>query len=88
VGVVTAGAILGLPAQICEREIDSITSRIGPELDTIIAAVELDNAELPFSARQYLGGELRLLRAIRHIVVAQMLQKIAREQSSSPVTAK
>jgi serine/threonine-protein kinase HipA len=76
-GLVAGGAALGLPAPICEREIDSIASRIGPELDTIIASVEQDNAQLPTTARQYLGGELRLLRAIRHIIVAQMVQKIA-----------
>jgi serine/threonine-protein kinase HipA len=88
VGVVAGGAVLGLPAQICEREIDSITTRIGPELDTIIASVEHDNAQLPTNTRQYQGGELRLLRAIRHIVVAQMLQKISHGPASRPVTAK
>jgi serine/threonine-protein kinase HipA len=86
-GVVAGGAVLGLPAQICEREIDSITSRISPDLDTIIASVELDNAQMPANTRQYLGGELRLLRAIRHIIVAQMLQKISHGPSSGSVTA-
>ena len=86
-GVIAAGATLGLPAQICEREIDSITTRVGPELDTIIASVEHDNAQLPADTRQYLGGELRLLRAIRHIIVAQMLQKISHGPSSGSVTA-
>lgn len=85
-GVLAGGAVLGLPAQICEREIDSITSRIGTELDTVIASVEHDNAQLPTNTRQYLGGELRLLRAIRHIIVAQMLKKIAGGLSTQPVT--
>jgi serine/threonine-protein kinase HipA len=75
-GLVEAGAILGLTAQISHREIDSIVTRIGPELDVIIASVEHENAQMPANTRQYHGGELRLLRAIRHVIVAQMLQRI------------
>lgn len=76
-GLVEAGAILGLTAQISHREIDAIASRIGPELDAIIASVEHENAQMPANTRQYHGGELRLLRSIRHVIVAQMLQRIA-----------
>lgn len=76
-GLVDAGAALGLPEQICKREMDSMVARIGPELDAIITRVELENAKLPDNTRQYQGGELRLLRAIRFVIVAQMIQKIA-----------
>jgi serine/threonine-protein kinase HipA len=75
-GLVEAGATLGLTAQISHREIDAMASRIGPELDAIIASVEQENAQMPANIRQYHGGELRLLRAIRHVIVAQMLQRI------------
>lgn len=76
-GVIAAGAALGLPERICKREIDAMTDRIGPELDDIIAGIEEENAELPESTRQYQGGELRLLRAIRYVIVAQMLLKVS-----------
>lgn len=76
-GLVDAGAALGLPNRISQREIDSMASRIGPELDVIIAGIEQENARLPESTRQYQGGELRLLRAIRYVIVAQMLQKVS-----------
>jgi serine/threonine-protein kinase HipA len=76
-GLVEAGASLGLPAPLCQREIDSMASRISPELDSIIKGVEDENAQMPDNTRQYHGGELRLLRAIRYVIVAQMLQKIA-----------
>lgn len=76
-GLIDAGAALGLPDRISKREIDALASRIGPELDAIIAAIEQENAELPESTRQYQGGELRLLRAIRYVIVAQMLHKIS-----------
>lgn len=76
-GLVDAGAALGLPPQISQREIDSIASRIAPELDAIIAGVEIENAHMPENTRQYHGGELRLLRAIRYVIVAQMLEKIS-----------
>jgi serine/threonine-protein kinase HipA len=80
-GLVEAGAILGLTAQISHREIDAIATRIGLELDAIIASVEHENAQVPANTRQYHGGELRLLRAIRHVIVAQMLQRIAETQN-------
>ena len=76
-GLVDGGAVLGLPEQICKREIDSMATRIGPELDAIIAGIEQENTELPENTRQYHGGELRLLRAIRFVIVAQMLERIA-----------
>ena len=67
----------GFAPQISQREIGSITSRIAPELDAIIASVELENVHMPENTRQYHGGELRLLRAIRYVIVAQILQKIS-----------
>jgi serine/threonine-protein kinase HipA len=75
-GLVDAGVTLGLSPSISQREIAFMASRIGPELDAIIASVELENTLLPESSRQYQGGELRLLRAIRYVIVAQMLKKI------------
>lgn len=75
--MIAAGAALGLPERICKREIDAMTVRIGPELDDIIAGIEEENAELPESTRQYQGGELRLLRAIRYVIVARMLLKVS-----------
>lgn len=76
-GLVDAGAALGLPSAICHREIDSMAARIHPALDGIIADVEQENAQLPANTRQYHGGELRLLRAIRYVIIEDMLKRIA-----------
>jgi hypothetical protein len=48
---------------------------IGPALDAIIASLALENAQRPENTRQRQGGELRLLREIRCVSVAQTLQK-------------
>jgi serine/threonine-protein kinase HipA len=76
-GLVTAGLELGAPPSICNREIDTITKRIGPELERIIADIEAENAQMPENTRRFHGGELRLLRAIRYVVVANMLKQLA-----------
>ena len=76
-GLTAAGLALGLPAAVTTREISSMTSRIGPELDAIIASVEVENTRLPEHTRVYHGGELRLLRAIRHVIIGQMLQRLS-----------
>lgn len=76
-GLVDAGVALGLPPAISQREIEAMASRIGPALDAIIASVALENTHLPDNTRQYQGGELRLLRAIRYVIVAPMVQQIS-----------
>jgi hypothetical protein len=39
--------------------------------------VEIENAHMPENTRQYHAGELRLLSAVRDVIVAQMLEKIS-----------
>lgn len=76
-GLAAAGMALGLTPSITTREISSMTSRIGAELDTIISSVEIENTKMPENTLVYQGGELRLLRAIRYVIVDQMLQKLS-----------
>ena len=76
-GLVDAGAALGLSADMAQREIGVMAARIGPELDALIATIAQENQSLPDHTRNFQGGELRLLRAIRHVIVADMLQRVA-----------
>jgi serine/threonine-protein kinase HipA len=76
-GLIDAGVALGLTSQICLREIVAITANITKELDDIITEIESENTQLPDTTRIYQGGELRLLRAIRHVVLEDMLKRIA-----------
>jgi len=76
-GLVDAGAALGLPADIALREIGVMAARLGPELDALIATIAQENQSLPDNTLNYQGGELRLLRAIRHVIVADMLKRVS-----------
>ena len=76
-GLVDAGAALGLSADMAQREIGAMAARIGPELDALITTIAQENQSLPDHTRNFQGGELRLLRAIRHVIVADMLQRVA-----------
>ena len=76
-GLVDAGAALGLSADMAQREIGAMAARIGPELDALITTIAQENQSLPDNTRNFQDGELRLLRAIRHVIVADMLQRVA-----------
>ena len=76
-GLVDAGALLGLSADMAQREIGALAARIGPELDALIAMIAQENQSLPDNTRNVQGGELRLLRAIRHVIVADMLKRVS-----------
>ena len=73
-----AGEALGLTRRISERELDHMTRSLPLVLAELIQEVETQNAGYPEAVRVFLGGELRLLRAIQHVVVADMLQRVAR----------
>jgi hypothetical protein len=49
---------------------------IVPEADKLIAAIAAENAQLPESVRPALGAEMRVLRAIRHIIIEEMVKKL------------
>ena len=73
-----AGALLGLPRKLAERELDSMTRALPLMLEKRVAQLEAENKHLPEAARPFLGGELRLIRAVQHVVVADMLKCVAK----------
>ncbi len=77
--VISVGAALGLSRRICERELDSMVAKLPGQLAALIAEVEQQNAQMPAATHVFLGGEMRVLRSIQSIVVAEMLKRVAFE---------
>lgn len=81
--LLAAGHQLGLPGATAKREIERMLRTIQVRSDVLIAQIEssLDDriAEAPDSgmARRHVGGELRVLRAIRTIVLADMCRQLS-----------
>lgn len=77
--LVAAGAALGLTRATALRQIDDLLQRIPAQADTLLLEVGRDNdammAERP-ELTATLGGEVRLLRAIRHIVIHEMVARL------------
>lgn len=68
-----AGADLGLSKGTATRELDKMLKTLPEHADRLIAAIE---ASYPAQATNYQAGELRLLRAIRHVIVQDTLQRL------------
>jgi serine/threonine-protein kinase HipA len=81
--VLRAGEALGLPRRICERELDRITRALPSAFAELAAAIEARNTQYPDSVRPFLGGEIRLIRTIQHLVVPDMIARVARTESES-----
>ncbi|WPB59008.1 HipA domain-containing protein [Xylophilus sp. GOD-11R] len=76
--LLAAGEALGLPRRLGERELDRIATALAQVVPATLAAIEAQNQALPESARPWLAGELRLLRTVAHVVVAEMLERVRR----------
>jgi serine/threonine-protein kinase HipA len=72
-----AGRALGLASRIRERELDRLVRALPSALDELSAAVATENAKYPESVRLFLGGQNRLIKIIQHIVVPEMLKRLA-----------
>lgn len=75
-GLIEAGRVLGLSENICQREVGKMTERAISEMDDIIVRIAQENTSAPEEVAAYHAGEMRLLRAIRHIVISEMVQKM------------
>lgn len=81
--VLEAGEALGLAATTAKRELDLFIKAVLLEADKLIADIEAHNEKDvaaspdPATTRAYLGGEMRMLGAVRHIVLAEMAQQLA-----------
>jgi serine/threonine-protein kinase HipA len=68
-----AGATLGLPKPTVTRELDRLVTHIGAAADSVYREIEAENARLPPEAIPFLAGEMRVLRAVCHIVIKDMV---------------
>jgi serine/threonine-protein kinase HipA len=75
--VLRAGAVLGLAPHICERELDRLARALPGALAELVAIIAAGNASYPEPVRVFLGGEARLIRILQHMVVPEMLQRVA-----------
>jgi serine/threonine-protein kinase HipA len=71
-----AGHILGLNQATATRELDRMVQAFIGEADKLIAAIAADSAQYPDAVRPALGGEMHVLRAIRHVVIGEMVKKL------------
>ena len=74
--VLMAAEALGLTRRIAERELDRMVAGLPGALAALVQEVERENAHYPPSVHAQLGGELRLLRTIQHLVVPEMLDRV------------
>ena len=74
--VLAAAEVLGLTKAIGERELNRMSEAMPKALARLSAQVQAENQTLPESARVYLGGEIRLLNTIQHLVVPEMLKRL------------
>lgn len=71
-----AGKELGLKEKTLVRELERMLKDIGPAADALIKTVEDENKTLPDLARQFFARELRVMRSIRYIVIADMMTQL------------
>lgn len=80
--VIDAGLALGLGAAAALRELDRLVKAVRAETGRLLATIEAEiHAEVaacpdPGAAALHTAGELRLLRAIQYIVVAEMTRRL------------
>ena len=81
--VLAAGRMLGLAEGTAKRELDRLLKAIPPEADKCIAEIETEferdiaTSPDPDATRAPIAAERHVLRAIRHIVLTDMLKQIA-----------
>jgi serine/threonine-protein kinase HipA len=76
--VLRAGETLGLTRRICERELDRLASALPGALEELATTIAAENAHYPEPVRVFLAGEVRLIRTLQHIIVPEMLERVAR----------
>lgn len=74
---IKAGAELGIPEQVCVRELNGMRARLPDALKNLPEEIGTENAQLPEGATPYLAGERRLIRVIESIVLPFMLERSA-----------
>jgi len=81
--ILAVGEGLGLTERTATRELDRLLNMLPLEADKIIAHIEaradadIASCPDPEGGRAHIGGELRILRAARHVVLADMCRQLA-----------
>ena len=75
--VLAAADALGLTRRIGERELTRMTEAMPEILASLVREIESENTHYPPSVRVQLGGELRLLRTMQHLVIPEMLSRVS-----------
>jgi serine/threonine-protein kinase HipA len=71
-----AAEALGLGARIGQRELERMRLGIPKAMEELVQEIEQENAGLPAPVKPQLAGELRLIRAVQHVVVSEMVARI------------
>ena len=77
-----AAKALGLSPSTALRELDKMRKTLPEQADRLLAEIEasypaqITASPDPAKAAQYQGGELRLLLAIRHVILQETLQRL------------
>lgn len=74
--VLAAGEALGLNRRISERELDRMAMAMPEALQAVRTEIETQNADGATGVKVFFAGELRLLRAIEHVVLSFMLERV------------
>jgi serine/threonine-protein kinase HipA len=69
--------MLGLTVGTASRELDRMVQRIAVEADAPISEIITENEKLLAEAQPNLGNEVRVLRAIRHIIIQDVVKQLA-----------
>ena len=72
-----AAEAMGVPKVIANRELTRLLARAPAASQDILKAIEVENASLPEGAKAHLAGELRMVRAIVNVVMADMLRRLS-----------
>jgi len=74
--VFRAADAMRMPASIAQRELARMVTRFADAAPTLLAKIEAENAATNDAAKPSLAGELRLLRAMTRIVIADMVRRL------------
>lgn len=72
-----AAEVLGVPPAVANRELSRIVDRAVPEARALVDEIEAGNGRVPEAARVHLAGEMRLVRVLESVVVAEMAARLA-----------
>lgn len=74
--LVSLGEALGLRAQVAQRIVDTMRGRVAAAADALLA--DFERRPFPQGAAIVRGGELHVLRQIRHVVITDMERQLQR----------